>query len=432
MDYMRITKQERQSIQRMLNRGFSPNKIAIELERSPSTILREIKRNRVRIVNGKNSYKKVLDSNCAHAAHCFKQHLCVDCIQDKMLCRLCERCNAVCDDFRFVSCPRRDAIPWTCNACEQRRTCKLVKYYYRADEAQVYAQQKLKESRTGLAISDEELQALDTLITPLLNKGQSVHHVYMTHADKIPVSEKTLYAYIDANLLQVDVFKMPRKISRKPRRKRPERRVDSGCYICRSYRDYLNWCEANPGANTIEMDTVEGTRGSGKVLLTLKWMQSAFLMAYVLEQQTAAEVTRLFQFLQNGLGREHFQQLFPVILTDRGSEFTNPRAIEGNLQAWTKVFFCDPQKPQQKPHIENEHSLLRRKLPKGMCFKQLTQEDIQIVLAHTNSYKRQSRDQKSPLEIFRFTYGEDLAAFFNIKHLAPDEVDLTVYKKIRD
>ena len=46
--------------------------------------------------------------------------------------------------------------------------------------------------------------------------------------------------------------------------------------------------------------------------------------------------------------------MFQVILTDRGSEFTDPAAIEfdaeGNRR--TYVFYCDPQRSDQKGSIE--------------------------------------------------------------------------------
>ena len=55
-------------------------------------------------------------------------------------------------------------------------------------------------------------------------------------------------------------------------------------------------------------------------------------------------VRRQFDRLYDELGPETFKRLFPVILTDRGTEFSNPSRIEftkdGVRRTW--VFFCNP------------------------------------------------------------------------------------------
>lgn len=413
----------------MLKIGTSIYQIAIALNRSPSTITREIKANRTQTSLRNWFNKRYPDNNCQNVATCNIAHLCKVCNGTIQACRQCHKCNAVCDAYEPVFCSQRDRSPWCCNGCSKRHRCHFVKYDYRAKEANLYAEKKLVESRSGLALTDEEIRYLDELITPLLKKAQSPHHIYINHKDEIPCSEKSLYTYLHAGIFKADLFDLPRTVQRKPRRRRPERKVDKGCYIGRTYKDFEQWCEENPGVPIVEMDTVEGTISSQKVLLTFIWTQSGFLMAYLLQRQTAYEVKRVLQTLQNTLGKTRFMQLFPVLLTDRGSEFTDPEAIEKKDKGWTKIFFCDAQKPQQKPHIENIHTLLRRKLPKGTCFDDLCQEDIAYILSHINSYKRRSKQDKSPIELFRFTYGQTILDLFKIREIEPDHVELTVYKK---
>lgn len=47
--------------------------------------------------------------------------------------------------------------------------------------------------------------------------------------------------------------------------------------------------------------------------------------------------------------------------------------------------------------------------------KHLTQEEINLMLSHINSYNRKIKDGKSPYEIFSFIYGEDILNKLNIK-----------------
>lgn len=98
----------------------------------------------------------------------------------------------------------------------------------------------------------------------------------------------------------------------------------------------------------------------------------------------------MFEQLYLELGASTFQELFPVILTDNGSEFTNPLAIEfdkgGNRR--TYIFYCDPSAPHQKGAAENNHEFIRRVVPKGNSFNTYCQEDILLMMNNINSYGR--------------------------------------------
>lgn len=54
------------------------------------------------------------------------------------------------------------------------------------------------------------------------------------------------------------------------------------------------------------------------------------------------------------------------------------------------------------------YELIRRILPKGTSFDDLTQEDIFLMMDHINSYKRKKLNNRSPYKAFSFYYGEDL------------------------
>ena len=112
----------------------------------------------------------------------------------------------------------------------------------------------------------------------------------------------------------------------------------------------------------------------------------------------------------------------PVILTDNGSEFFNPKCIEngpdGKGFQRTRIYYCNPSAPYQKAEIEVGHEFIRRVVPKGKSFDELTQADIDLMMNHVNSYRRKKLNGKSPYEAFCFYYGEELA-----KKLGCHEVD---------
>lgn len=123
---------------------------------------------------------------------------------------------------------------------------------------------------------------------------------------------------------------------------------------------------------------------------------------------------------------ETYCRLFPVILTDCGSEFSDPVPIEkdkdGELRSL--VFYCNPSAPYQKGGIEVAHELVRRILPKGRSFDNLQQEDIDLMLSHINSYKREKLNSRSANQLFSFLYGDDILLKLNIREIEPNDIVL--------
>jgi len=70
-----------------------------------------------------------------------------------------------------------------------------------------------------------------------------------------------------------------------------------------------------------------GKKG-GSVLLTLHFKSCGFMIAFLRYRNTSQSVINVFRHLYSILGKDFFKRLFPVILTDNGSEFSNPSALE--------------------------------------------------------------------------------------------------------
>ena len=160
------------------------------------------------------------------------------------------------------------------------------------------------------------------------------------------------------------------------------------------------------------MDSVIGSRG-GKCLLTIHFVESSLMLAFLRDANTSQSVIDIFNGIDKILGPELFEKLFPVILTDNGSEFSNPRALEYREEAGrgvsyhrTDIYYCDAGSPYQKGAIEVNHELIRRIIPKGTSFDNLTQKDIFLMMNHINSYKRKKLNNRSPYETFSFYHGE--------------------------
>ena len=142
---------------------------------------------------------------------------------------------------------------------------------------------------------------------------------------------------------------------------------------------------------------------------------------------TSQSVIDIFNTLDEMLGREAFTRLFPIILTDNGSEFSNPSAIEYDTsgQLRTKLFYCDPSSPHQKPEIERNHEFIRMVLPKGKSFDNLTQIDVDVLACHVNSLIRKKLNNRSPTTTFSFFHGDLILRKLGLQALSPDEVTLS-------
>jgi len=153
-----------------------------------------------------------------------------------------------------------------------------------------------------------------------------------------------------------------------------------------AYADFQAFTAANPDARVAETDSVIGRVG-GKVLLTLLFRDCGLMLAFLRDRNDSQSVIDAFALLWREAGPELFRRLFPVLLTDNGSEFSTPPALESapDGSPRSRLFDCDPCASWRKGRVERNHEFLRLVLPKGTPFDALTQNDVDGVLSHANS-----------------------------------------------
>ncbi len=151
------------------------------------------------------------------------------------------------------------------------------------------------------------------------------------------------------------------------------------------------------------------------------------MLAFLWDFNDSQSVINIFDRLYLELRCDTFLSLMPLILTDNGSEFSNPKAIEFDKQGnrRTHLFYCDPSSPGQKGSAEKNHEFIRCVLPKGTSFDHLTQKDIDLLMDNINSYSRESLGNKCPYDMFEFLYGSKILSMLNCHKIAPNEITLT-------
>ena len=320
-----------------------------------------------------------------------------------------------------LPCPLLNKAPFVCNGCPKRRqNCGFKKIFYLAKQAQKQYEQTLVEAREGTPLNSKTFWDMDKIISDGVKKGQHIYHILKTH--NLDVSSSTVYRHIRKGYLSIAPIDLARAVKFKERRKSKLPSIPKEAKEGRSYEDFQNYLVLNQLNYWLEMDTVMGRMG-GKVLLTFNLSFCNFIFARLLDNKTALEVTKHLYDIKNTLHQadKDFFQLFPVILTDNGGEFARVDDIEMDVRGESKLFFCDPNRSDQKGRIEKNHTLIRDILPKGTSFDNLTQEDINLICSHVNSVKRAALNGKSAYELFAFTYGEETPKLLGISKI-PAEV----------
>lgn len=409
----------------LLGSRKSYRQIAKELGMSPSSIKREIERNRHATAT-KPYYATIND--CAYARACHDHHLCGD-----LKCRrMCSACGSACAEgkcpkFKLAICHRRDKYPLVCNGCERIRSCRMTKITYDAKEADAMARHRLVTNRQGLNITTNELSLMSTIMLEGLRKGQSINHIIVSNRDDFPVCERTCYRYINKGAMPVKRHHLPNAVKLKPRDKPVEHKILRDCALGRTKEDFDLLMAANDGLPYVEMDTLLGPKGSRKALLTFQFPNESFMIARLLERKTAACVGSAIDDIYHALGDELFKLLFPVILTDNGTEFTNPVLIElaPNGEKRTRLFYARAYHATDKPHVERNHEHIRKVIPKGMNFDRATQADIDKIMSNINSYRRPvALSNRTPYDRFVFEYGKEAADRLGISKIEANDVTL--------
>ena len=376
-----MTLDDRIEIQECLNKGMTFKAIAQRIEKDQTTVSKEVK------LHGKtytNSFTKM------------------------------DEC-----------CPKLLKAPFVCNGCPKRNhsNCPYVRRVYQAKTAQQEYETVLVESREGIPLTKEEFYETERIISSAVKAGQNVYHAIQ--ANNLSVSKTTVYRHIECGYYTISKIDLPRAVKFKQRKEHKGEYVPKGVKIGRSFEDFLLFLEENPSTNYVEMDTVIG-RAGGKVIMTFQFVNVDFMFGLLLDNKTAAEAASKIRKLKETLRNSelNFADAFPVLLTDNGGEFSDVFSFENDLdeKPETKMFFCDPNAPYQKPHVENNHTLFRGIVETGTSFDDWTQENVNLIFSHINSVKRKQFNGKSSYEMFTFTYSKELAAALGISFVDPKEV----------
>lgn len=418
-----LTIEDRIYIQNELDKGTSFKDIARFLCKDPTTISKEVKARRASDWFHKGTFLNAKNF-CTKRFRCKKTNACNKILLCGVKCASCPTCNQTCPDFQKECCSKLDRAPYVCNGCSKKiNHCTIAhKYTYNARFADRKYRECLKDSRSGIAMTRQELHKKDKIITPLIDQGQSPYQIVANHPE-LNLSIRSVYNYLDMGLLTARNVDLKRKVKFKPRKVHKSQISDRRVFNGRTYADF----QQLHLESFVEMDTVHSAVGSSKTLLTFFFTREKLFLAFLMNRNTEGSVRLVLDRLEKRFGTFDFLTLFEYILTDRGAEFGDPDSLETGVTGIqrTNIYYCDPMRSGQKGGIEQAHTMLRMILPKRTTFEFLTQWDVNLITSHINSTPRESLNGRTPYDVALEAFGKDALKAFQLRRIDPDKVILT-------
>lgn len=377
----RLNHDDRTNILIYLGQGMSIPKIAARMGWAPSTIYREVNRN--------PQFKITYD---------------------------------------LKKCKMRPGKYYVCNQCPKHNQCQLDKTYYNLNMAIDDSHSKRHTSHEGPRVTTDQLALVDRIVAQGTAQGLSLEYIYQFHSEIHFVSCITIRRWVNQGLLSTKRGKLrrARRYLDKYNYKRhkisseyPKNALKAG----RTYTDYLDYIDGKEDYILMELDSVEGSKKSKIRLFTIMFVNESFQIAKRYEISKASESVLLETKKIVNIMLEHASNKELILLSDNGVEFSQLPLVE-ELSERVKVFYTNPYKSTDKAHCERNHEYYRYVCPKGKCFDEWTQSEIDEIFSNINSYARKELKWKRPYDLFVEPYTIKAAEELGIKSVSPQQVNL--------
>ena len=313
-----------------------------------------------------------------------------------------------------------------CNNCENKLKCNREKRYYDCINAENRSLRNRVGTRKHKRVSEENIETINEIVSPLILNGQSIHHIYETNPVlKTICCERTIRRLIYDRYLDAKSHDL-RRYSRFPHKKKRLVHDDHSIknierLFRRTYTDLQRYLKNHPNSRVVQFDSVIGKLTDKYAILTITFPKERFQFGLRISKGDSDSVYSRLHGLFSNLGYRKTKAIFPILLADNGSEFSTFHNLE---KFDIKVYFTNPYRSTDKAECERNHEFVRYIIPKGKTLDNLTQEDINLMFSHINSYVRESNQNKTPFELIKERFGSEFLELIGVKHVEPNDVVL--------
>ena len=214
---------------------------------------------------------------------------------------------------------------------------------------------------------------------------------------------RTIYNYIDKKVLEIERKDLTYGTYEKKEEQKEESDRIKPNKEGKTIHDRPEEIETRETVGHWEMDLVEGLKGQKEpYLLVLSERKTRKEIIELIPDKSGKSVARALDRIERQVGVINFRKAFKTITTDNGTEFRNWKIIEksytGSKKVRTNQYFADAYSSWQRGTNENINKMIRRFLPKGTSFKNLTKEEVKRIEKWINNY---------PRKIFKFKTSEE-------------------------
>jgi len=365
-----LTFEQRKVISNAITQNYKLKDVASTLGFDPTSISKEVKRNRYAITTGVNTSE----------------------------------------------CKKINRWPYVCSGCNKRynHQCFFTKYKYDAKNAQSKADINLVNSRKGIDIDSEKFEVLDRIVKEGVDNKKSIYQITVENKDRIDKSITTIYRYINNGYLTTKSIDLPYAVKYKKRKHNKKYEYSNNKNIDRTghtYIDYLSYIHKNPGIYVWQLDFLGTIKTDNNNILSFILPDLQFVLLELIKNPNQEKIVNYFDEIENRIGINAFMELIPVILTDRDPAFTDINGIcfsKITGEERCKLFFCDSYTSNQKPNVENMNKQLRLYFPKGKTIDTYEKKDIKNINITLLNRPLRSLDSFTPKDAFTNVFDDEL------------------------
>ena len=415
------------NIEFYLNEGKGFTEIGNLLNRTEATIRQEVKKYSSFVGQARKC------SNCLNKDNCHQKYLCEN-IFDKIKCSSCKYCKRaiiLCPNYKVnLNCELLKKNHHVCNHCDIYSKCKKVKIKYIASDALRKHNIVQRVSRATTKVDSFPVEFKEYL-SNLIKNGISPEIIMNTLPEKYKMfksSTSAFYEWIDKGLLECCNLDLRNKVKRvRYGTHTVKRNTIKGHQLNgRSIEDLTDDERYNRPLGIAEFDTVEGIKG-GELLFTIMIPCFSLMLAFKIKNKSQEEIARILDNLEEKLDN-YFYILFRKVIPDNGCEFLDfdllEKSIYPDIDKRFEVHYTHTYASYEKPHIENNHILLRWLIHKGYDISQLSADDILKIVNRLNNYPRPKKKFKTPIQLLEDELGDGILLFLDFNHINIENLNM--------
>lgn len=210
---------------------------------------------------------------------------------------------------------------------------------------------------------------------------------------KNTVTTQTLYNWVDMGICGIKNIDLPKKVQRKThtQRVRQHKRIYGT-----SIEERPAYVDSRTMFGHWEGDGIVGKNKQGH-LITLVERKTGIGLLFNVGDRKADKIIDVLDTLEHEFG-SLFPLVFKSITFDNGVEFANCKEMEKHNR--TKIYYAHPYSSWERGTNENWNGIVRRFVPKGSTFDNLTDIDIRRIQNTINNLPRKRFNYKTPKELF--------------------------------